>query len=36
MSVFPKTIATPETRFDVLESRKFQIIDEIKNRLIKY
>ena len=33
MSVFPKTIATPETRFDVLESRKFQIIDEIKDRL---
>lgn len=33
MSVFPKTIATPETRFDVLESRKFLIIDEIKNRL---
>lgn len=34
MSVFPKTIATPETRFDVLESRKFQIIDEIKDRLL--
>ena len=33
ISVFPKTIATPETRFDVLESRKFQIIEEIKNRL---
>jgi len=33
MSVFPKTIATPETRFDVVESRKFLIIDEIKNRL---
>ena len=33
MSVFPKTIATPEIRFDVLESRKFQIIDEIKDRL---
>jgi phosphomannomutase len=33
MSVFPKTIATPETRFDVLESRKFLIIDEIKDRL---
>lgn len=34
ISVFPKTIATPETRFDVLEARKFQIIDEIKDRLI--
>ena len=33
MSIFPKTIATPETRFDVLESRKFIIIDEIKERL---
>jgi len=33
MSVFPKSIATPETRFDVLESRKFLIIDEIKSRL---
>ena len=32
-SVFPKTIATPEIRFDVFESRKFLIIDEIKNRL---
>ena len=33
ISVFPKTVATPETRFDILESRKFQIIDEIKERL---
>ena len=33
MSVFPKTFSTPEIRFDVLESRKFLIIDEIKNRL---
>jgi phosphomannomutase len=33
MSVFPKTTSTPETRFDVVESRKFQIIDEIKERL---
>ena len=33
MSIFPKTIATPETRFDVLESRKFEIINEIKKRL---
>ena len=33
MSIYPKTISTPETRFDVLESRKFQIIDEIKDRL---
>ena len=35
MSVFPKTVSTPETRFDVLESRKFKIIDEIKDRLSK-
>ena len=33
MSIFPKTVATPETRFDVLETRKFQIINEIKERL---
>ena len=33
MSFYPKTFATPETRFDVLESRKFIIIEEIKNRL---
>jgi len=33
MSIFPKTFSTPETRFDVLESRKFIIIDEIKDRL---
>ena len=30
---FPKTYSTPETRIDVDEIRKFQIIDEIKNRL---
>tara|TARA_B100000700_G_C14858945_1_gene767680 strand:- start:651 stop:1073 length:423 start_codon:yes stop_codon:yes gene_type:complete len=33
MSSFPQTIATPEIRFDVVESRKFQIINEIKDRL---
>jgi len=33
MSVFPKTLPTPEIRFDVLESRKFEIINEIKQRL---
>jgi len=33
MSIFPKAVSTPETRFDVLESRKFLIIDEIKNRI---
>ena len=33
ISIFPKTISTPETRFDVDESRKFIIIDEIKERL---
>ena len=35
MSIFPKTVSTPETRFDVPEIRKFIIIDEIKNRLSK-
>ena len=30
---FPKTVSTPETRFDVEEKRKFHIIDEIKDRL---
>ena len=34
MSIFPKTFSTPETRFDVLESRKFTIINEIKERLL--
>ncbi len=33
MTSFPKTISTPETRFDVEESRKFIIIEEIKKRL---
>ena len=33
MNAFPKTISTPETRFDVLESRKFAIVAEIKDRL---
>ncbi len=30
---YPITYSTPETRFDVEESRKFAIIDEIKERL---
>lgn len=30
---YPKAIATPETRVDVEEKRKFEIIDEIKYRL---
>lgn len=33
ISVYPKTISTPETRIDVEEIRKFKIIDEIKKRL---
>ena len=33
MKSFPKTVSTPETRFDVEESRKFEIIEEIKKRL---
>ena len=31
--LYPKTTATPETRVDVEEIRKFEIINEIKNRL---
>ena len=33
ISAYPKTINTPEIRIDVEEKRKFEIIDEIKNRL---
>jgi phosphomannomutase len=33
ISLYPKTTATPETRVDVEEIRKFEIINEIKNRL---
>ena len=33
ISKYPKTVATPEIRIDVDETRKFKIIDEIKNRL---
>ena len=33
MGLYPKTTATPETRVDVEEIRKFEIINEIKNRL---
>ncbi len=33
INVYPKTFSTPETRFDVDESRKFSIIDEVKERL---
>ena len=33
INVYPKTFSTPETRFDVDESRKFIIIDEVKERL---
>ena len=33
MEVYPKTFSTPETRFDVDESRKFIIINEVKERL---
>ena len=35
ISQYPKTFSTPETRFDVDESRKFIIIDEVKERLEK-
>ncbi len=30
---FPKTFSTPEIRIDVIEERKFSIIEEIKDRL---
>jgi phosphomannomutase len=33
IGLYPKTTATPETRVDVEEIRKFEIINEIKNRL---
>ncbi len=33
---YPKTFSTPETRFDVDETKKFQIIDEIKERLTSF
>ena len=33
---YPKTFSTPEIRFDVDESKKFKIIDEIKDRLISF
>ena len=33
MNAYPKTTATPETRIDIEEKRKFEIIDEIKKRL---
>ncbi len=32
---YPSTVTTPETRFDVKESRKFEIIEEIKKRIPK-
>ena len=35
INLYPKTFSTPETRFDVDESRKFIIIDEGKERLKK-
>ena len=35
INVYPKTFSTPETRFDVDETKKFLIIDEIKERIKK-
>ncbi len=32
---YPKTFSTPETRFDVNETKKFKIIEEIKERIKK-
>ena len=33
INVYPKTYSTPETRFDVDETKKFLIIEEIKERI---
>jgi phosphomannomutase len=33
MDAMPKTMATPELRFQVDESRKFAIIEEVRDRL---
>jgi phosphomannomutase len=33
MELMPKTTATPEMRFRVDETRKFQIVDEVRGRL---
>ena len=33
MDAMPKSVATPELRFQVDESRKFAIVDEVRNRL---
>ncbi len=33
---FPKTFSTPETRFDVDETKKFKIIHDIKDRLANF
>jgi len=33
---YPKSFSTPETRFDVDETKKFKIINEIKERLINF
>jgi phosphomannomutase len=35
INIYPKTFSTPETRFDVDETRKFIIIEEVKERLKK-
>lgn len=34
MDLMPKTTATPEMRFQVEESRKFQVVDEVRDRLL--
>ena len=33
---YPRTFSTPETRFDVDETKKFEIISDIKKRLINF
>ncbi len=35
INIYPKTFSTPETRFDVDETKKFLIIEQIKERIQK-
>lgn len=35
LSDLPKTVSTPEIRIDCLEDKKFQLVEEIKRRLLK-
>ena len=35
MDAMPKTVTTPEMRFQVDESRKFAVIEEVRDRLVR-